>query len=229
MRRQSMGIFKRTADVLRANINDMLDRAASPEKMLNQFMMDMREQLEQAKNLVTASIADEKRLKHYIEKEEAMAESWQRKAVKAVESGEDDLAREALEQKWKSEQSLARYRKSWEQQKGMVDNLKEALKALRDKMVQAGKQKNLLLARARRSEAASKIHQTMSTLADRNAFHAFQQVADKIEGLEYKSEAAMEISKEMEREESFRRLEELETDFNVEKALQELKEKIGKT
>lgn len=223
-----MGILKRTADVLRANINDMLDRAEDAEKMLNQFIMDMRGQLEQAKNLVTASIADEKRLKKYIEKEEALAEGWERKAVKAVEKGEDDLAREALRQKWSSEQTIARYRKSWEQQKEMVENLKGALKALKDKMEEAKKHKGLLLARERRSRATRKIHQTMAALTDQTAFHAFQRVADKIEGLEYESEAAAEVSQELKGEEMARKLEELEADFDADKALQELKNKMGR-
>ncbi len=224
-----MGILKRTADVLRANVNDLLDKAENPEKMLNQFIIDMREQLEEAKSLVTASIADEKRLKRYIEKEEALAEGWERKAVKAVEKEEDDLAREALKEKWKSEQTLARYKKSWEQQTAMVDNLKDALKALKEKMDEAKKQKDLLLTRERRSEAAKKIHQTMTALTDRTAFHSFQRVADKIEGLEFESEAAVEVSKEIEKEELSRRLDELDTGFDAEKALQELKEKMGKS
>lgn len=224
-----MGILKRTAEVLRANINDILDRAEDPEKMLKQFIMDMREQLEQAKTLVTSSIADEKRLKRYMEKEEALAETWERKAVRAVEEGRDDLAREALRERWSSQRALVQYKTSWERQKEMVDNLKDALRALRDKIDEARKQKDLLLARARRSKAAKKIHETMTALADRTSFHAFQRVADKIEGLEFEAEAAVEVSKDVEKENLSHRLEEMERDFDAERALQELKRKMLKS
>src|SRR2546428_737665 len=90
-----MGIFDRLSTLFRSNINDLINRAEDPEKMLNQLIVDMRSQLAKAKQQVAAAIADEKRLSAQVDTEKKSAEDWERRAVLAVQEGRDDLAEQA--------------------------------------------------------------------------------------------------------------------------------------
>src|SRR5437764_1067203 len=91
-----MGIFDRLSTLIRSNINDLINRAEDPEKMLNQLIVDMRSQLAKAKQQVAAAIADEKRLAAQVDQEKKSAEDWERRAVLAVQETRDDLAKQAL-------------------------------------------------------------------------------------------------------------------------------------
>src|SRR2546429_6371281 len=90
-----MGIFDRLSTLIRSNINDLINRAENPEKMLNQLIVDMRSQLAKAKQQVAAAIADEKRLSAQVDTEKKSAEDWERRAVLAVQEGRGDLAKQA--------------------------------------------------------------------------------------------------------------------------------------
>ena len=89
-----MGIFDRLSTLFRSNINDLINRAENPEKMLNQLIVDMRSQLAKAKQQVAAAIADEKRLSAQVDTEKKSAGDWERRAVLAVQEGRDDLAKQ---------------------------------------------------------------------------------------------------------------------------------------
>jgi phage shock protein A len=94
-----MGIFSRLAALIKANINDLINRSEDPEKMLNQIVLDMGEQLIEARKQVAASIADEKRLEKQAQEEGAKASEWERRAMLAVRAGDENLAKEALARK----------------------------------------------------------------------------------------------------------------------------------
>src|SRR2546426_10158650 len=90
-----MGIIDRLSTLIRSNINDLISRAENPQKVLEQLIVDMRNQLAKAKQQVAAAIADEKRLSAQAEQEKKLAEDWEKRAVLAVEEGRDDLAKHA--------------------------------------------------------------------------------------------------------------------------------------
>src|SRR2546426_1917276 len=90
-----MGIFDRLSTLIRSNINDLINRAEDPEKMLNQLIVDMRSQLAKAKQQVAAAIADEKRLSAQVDTEKKSAEDWERRAVLAVQEGRGEPAKQA--------------------------------------------------------------------------------------------------------------------------------------
>ena len=91
-----MGMFKKISAVIKSNINDLISRAEKPEKMLNQIILDMRDQLAKAKREVAVAIADERRLKAQIEQELSKQRDWQHRAMLAVKEDRDDLAKQAL-------------------------------------------------------------------------------------------------------------------------------------
>src|SRR5205807_288512 len=108
-----MGIFDRLSTLIRSNINDLINRAEDPEKMLNQLIVDMRSQLAKAKQQVAAAIADEKRLSAQVDTEKKSAEDWERRAVLAVQEGRDDLAKQALLRHNEHAQGAVQLHETW--------------------------------------------------------------------------------------------------------------------
>ncbi len=222
-----MGIFARLARLIKSNINDLISRSEDPEKMLNQIVIDMNTQLIEAKKQVAASIADEKRLAKQAEQEAANAAEWERRAMMAVRAGDDNLAKEALA-RVKEHQALAeQFRAQWQKQKGAVDQLKLALRALNGKIEEAKRKKNLLIARKKRAEAQKVIQETMSGLRNASAFEAFDRMSNKIEQMEAEAEAGAELAEEATGDVLAHKFQELETTSGAEEDLVALKRKMG--
>ncbi|MDR3138210.1 MAG: PspA/IM30 family protein, partial [Treponema sp.] len=186
------------------------------------------EQLIESKKAVALAIADEKKLEREMQNQEAQAGEWERKAMLAVEAGKDDLAREALLRKQEYENAFGEYKKQWEAQKKSVGQLKEALKELQNKIEEAQRKKNLLIARAKRAEAQQKIQSTISSISgNKTAFDAFDRMAQKVDQMEAQAEAAKELEDLSSNSDLEKRFAELEkSDASADRMLLELKEKM---
>ena len=222
-----MGIFARIARLLKSNINDAISGAEDPEKMLNQIVIDMAQQLLEAKKQVAVAIADEKKLAKQVEQEAKMGQEWERRAMLAVRSGDDNLAKEALARKKEHDTTTAQYREQWQKQKAAVDNLKLGLRALNNKIEEAKRKKALLVARKKRAEAQKAIHETMSGLKNASAFEAFDQMASKIDQIEAEAEAGAELAEEYSGDVLAHKFGQLEVTAGAEEDLTELKRKMG--
>ncbi|HWK79487.1 MAG TPA: PspA/IM30 family protein, partial [Thermomicrobiales bacterium] len=128
-----MGIFDRVSNLVRANVNDLLDRAEDPEKMLEQIIRDMESGIGDARSQVAAMIAQEKELEADYEANAKLADEWGEKAKRAVAAGKDDLAREALRRKKDADENAAVYQQQLEIQKQTVAKLKSQLNQLEAK------------------------------------------------------------------------------------------------
>jgi len=223
-----MGIFSRLKTLISSNVNDMISKAEKPEKMLNQLIIEMNEQLIESKKAVAMAIADEKKLEREKDNNLALAKEWERKAMLAVNAGKDDLAKEALLRKQEYDKAAAEYLKQWEAQRASVDKLKESLRELQSKIEEAQRKKNLLVARAKRAEAQQKIQDTISTVSgNRSAFDAFDRMAQKVDQMEAQADAAKELedlSNDTNLEKRFAELE--KSDSSADLLLLELKEKM---
>jgi phage shock protein A len=222
-----MGIFARLAALIKSNINDLISRSEDPEKMLNQIVIDMNNQLVEAKKQVAASIADEKRLAKQVEQEAATAAEWERRAMMAVRAGDDALAKEGLARKKEHEQLAEQFRQQWQKQKHAVDQLKLALRALNSKIEEAKRKKNLLIARKKRAEAQKAIQETMTGLRQASAFEAFDRMAGRIEQMEAEAEASAELAEEYTGDVLAHKFGELEATAGAEEDLVALKRKMG--
>src|SRR5574337_654412 len=191
-----MGIFDRFSTLLRSNINDLISRAEDPEKMLNQLIIDMRTQLAKAKQQVASAIADEKKLEADAQAMKKQAEEWERRAMLAVQEGRDDLAKQALGRYNESLQGAQQLQDTWIKSKQETEALKLSLRQLNDKIEEAKRKKNILIARARRAEAQQRIQETMSGMSDKSAFESFERMQEKIENVERKALAAAELQEE---------------------------------
>jgi phage shock protein A len=225
-----MGLFKRFKTVLKANINDMISKAENPEKVLNQLIIDMGEQLVESKKSVASAIADEKHLERKVNENVGKAEEWEKKAMLAVKAGKDDLAKEALLRKQEYLKYAAELKPQWEAQHQSVAQLKESLKGLQRKIDEANRKKNILVARAKRAEAQKMIQATVSSIGDTSAFDAFDRMAAKVERIEAEADALGEIAYETSEDQSleaeFKKLESGDTAADV--MLEELKSKMKK-
>src|ERR1700677_2695704 len=222
-----MGIFSRLAQLIKSNLNDLISKSEDPEKMLNQLVLEMSNQLIEAKKQVATSIADEKRLAKQTEQELANAAEWERRAMMALRAGNEELAKEALARKREHDELAATFKDQWTKQKNAVDQLKKALRMLNDKIEEAKRKKNVLIARKKRAEAQKAIQETMSGLRDQSAFETFDRMAGKIDQMEAEAEAAGEIQEEFTGDTLASKFSNLEKTAGADEEMQALKRKMG--
>ena len=222
-----MGIFSRLAQLITSNLNDLISRSEDPEKMLNQVVLDMNNQLVEAKKQVAASIADEKRLAKQFDLEAANAQEWERKAMLALRAGNEPLAKEALARKREYDELTATLKDQWTKQKTAVEQLKKALRLLNDKIEEAKRKRNVLIARKKRAEAQRAIQETMSGLRDQSAFETFDRMSQKIDQIEAEAEAESDLAEEYTGDTLSSQFQQLERTHAADDDLVALKRKMG--
>jgi phage shock protein A len=225
-----MGIFQKLSLLIRSNLNDLIARAENPEKMLEQVILDMREQQTKAKQEVALAIAEERKLKSQVESEARHAQEWERRAVLALQQGRDDLARQALMRQEEYTQRAHSLHETWQRHAADTDKVKDALRHLQTKIEEAQRKKNLLIAKQKRAQAQKRIHETMAGLSDTSAFETFERMAQKIEHTERLALATAEVSEELSGdplEKQFRALEVSGGSADIEYRLLEMKQKMG--
>jgi phage shock protein A len=225
-----MGIFDRIKTIFKAEANAAIDKMEDPEKILNQSILDMQEQMNQAKAQVAESIAYEKRLKIQYDKALEKVKEWENKAMMAVNAGRDDLAAEALGRQAEAQKEADGFRVQWQAQKQGCDKIKEKLKQMNNKIEEAKRKKSLLVAQAKRAEASKTIHKTMAGLNDNNAaFAAFDRMAEKVETLEAEAQASEDLATDFESGDALEKeINNLKPSFSNNDALAALKAKMGK-
>ncbi len=223
-----MGIFSRLGTLIKSNINDLITKAEDPEKMLTQVLLEMQQQLVEAKKAVAVAIADEKKLQKQFVAETDKSKEWERKAMVAVRAGDDGLARQALSRKQEHETIATQFQQQWIQQKQAVEKLKDALRLLNNKIEEAKRKKNILIARKKRAEAQQQIANTMQGLGDTSAFDTFDRMAERIQLMEAEAEAGAELAGELSGDTLESKFHALEAGGGAEDdALAELKSKMG--
>ena len=219
MREVGMALLDRVSTLLRANLNDLIEKAEDPERLLKQIVLDMENQLLQVKTQVAIAIADEHLLnKKRTEQEEQSAE-WRRKAELAVQKGMDDLARAALERALSHEQLAAGFASQAEDQKHEADNLRQALRKLDQKLSETRAQCEMLVAEHRRAKVvgrAAKVRQTVGPDQD----HTMERMKSRVHVKSAENAATAEVMAPESLEEKFKALESGE---KVELMLKELK------
>ncbi len=222
-----MGLFGRLGTLIRSNINELINRAEDPEKMLTQVLVDMKGQLVEAKKQVAVAIADEKRIKKQYEAEVAKAADWEKKAMLAVRAGNDDLARAALARKTEHDELAATLKEQWEAQKQSVEHLKEALRGLDAKIEEAKRKRNILVSRQKRAQAQATINKTLSQLNSTDSYDStFARMDERVTQLEAEAEATAELGAlpESSLESQFKAL---EAGSSVDSELEALKQKMA--
>src|SRR6185437_3873881 len=151
-----MALLERVATLVRANLNDLIDKAEDPEKMIKQIILDMENQLLQVKQQVAVSIADQHVLEKKQKEHEESEQQWNRRSEMAVDKGDDALARAAIERAMSSKATAETFHQQVEDQKQQVNTLREALIKLQQKLGEAQSKSEILIAQHRRSRALGK-------------------------------------------------------------------------
>lgn len=221
-----MGILERISDLIKANINEMLDKAEDPEKMLNQLIRDMEDGYREAREQVINAMADQKRLEKKFLANLNLAKEWEHKAKVAVESSNEDLARKALKRAQDYEELSNDLKLALDKQEDSVADLRVQLAALQAKIEEAKQKRGVLVARHRRLKAEQKIRESASGLkATDEAFAAFQRMEERIELEEARMEASAELDEEAEAAEA--RLAQAEAELQIEERLAALKARLA--
>jgi phage shock protein A len=214
-----MGILDRLSTLVRANINDLIDKAEDPEKMIDQILRDMESNIGQARQQVAAMIAQEKELQIDYNETSKLATEWGEKAKRAVTAGKDDLAREALRRKRDNDSNASVYQQQLAVQEQTVDKLKEQLRQLETKYQSTLSQRDTLLARARRARAQEQVAKTLTDFSPMDPTADLERMERKIRGQEAKAAAYVEMG-----DESFdTQFKELDYDSDIEAELAALK------
>lgn len=214
-----MAIMDRLTRLVRANVNEMIDRAEDPEKMIDQILRDMQSGMTTARAQVASMIAQEKELEADEEETSRLALEWEGKARRAVDAGKDDLAREALRRKRDNEENAAVYGRQLKAQEQVVDKLKNQLSQLEAKYQSTLSQRDSMIARQRRARAQAQVSETLSNFAPWDPTSELDRMERKIRGQEAQAAAITEMS-----EDSFgAQFRELGYDDDVERELAALK------
>src|SRR5260370_1036345 len=175
-----MGLLERVSTLIRANLNDMIDRAEDPEKMIKQVILDMENQYLQVKTQVAVSIADQHMLEKKLKENEDTGNDWMRKAERAVDKSEDDLARGALDRYQTALRLAQSFREQVDDQKAQVDTLKGALQKLEQKLDQARSKHDLLLAPQPPRVALGKVAHAQTAIGDQSQSASLDLLKDRV-------------------------------------------------
>lgn len=188
-----MGLFDRIKRVVNANLNDMVSRAEDPEKMLEQSILEMQEDLVQLRQGVAQAIAAQKRTDQQHNQSQNEANRWQRNAQLALQKGDESLARQALERKKTYAETANTLKASLDQQSVQVDSLKRNLVALESKISEAKTKKDMLKARISAAKAQEQLQSTVGRLGTGSAMAAFERMEEKVLLQEARAQSAAEL------------------------------------
>ncbi len=214
-----MALLERVSTLIRANLNDLIDKAEDPEKMIKQVILDMQNQLMQVKTQVAIAIADQHVLEGKQKETAEKHDEWTRKAELAVDKGKDDLARAALDRAVSYKVMEENFAQQVADQKAQVEELKTALHKLDQKLAEAKSMSELLIAQHRRARALSKASEARLKVDDGNGAAAFDRMRTKIRHEDAVSHAKSELLADSTEEQ----LQALDKEDKIEKMLADLK------
>ena len=221
-----MALLERVSTLLRANLNDLIDKAEDPEKLLKQLVLDMENQLMQVKTQVAIALADEHLLEKKRKEHEDGEAEWKRKAELAVRKGDDGLARAALERSLSAKGMSAGFAQQLEDQKTEVETLKNALRGLEQKLAETRSRCELMIAESRRARVVGRAQKAREVIARKEGDVSITRMKNRIAGAEAHNAAARELMDGDGVEEKFAKLEREE---QIDALLADLKEQHAKT
>ncbi|MDQ3706841.1 MAG: PspA/IM30 family protein [Chloroflexota bacterium] len=219
-----MSILTRITTLISANINAMIDSAEDPEKMVTEYLRQMREGLSDARAATAMAMADETRLRSYYERYKSESEDWGRKAEMAVQADQDDLAREALTRRASAQKLADNYQAQWESQHDQVGDLREALAKLEAKISEAETKRDLIIAKQRRAATQEAITNALQSMDGQTADASLDRMETEVDQRLARAQAMAELSGQ----DLDSRFSDLETENQVNNDLAELKRKFNK-
>ncbi len=219
-----MQLFKRAIDIVRANISDLLSSAEDPEKMLNLYLQDAREHLQEAKTAVHDALTAQNEVQSQYDRLSEEVAHWSKRAEQAVAKGADDLAREALVQKKKAETRLESLKAPLAQTKAQAEAARDQLHVLEEKIAEAEGKRDTLIARAKMARASKKTAETLASISSTDPLAGLSSMESKIQHMEAEAKASGELLK-THRDDLEEKFQELEGGASIDDELAALKAK----
>jgi phage shock protein A len=219
-----MGIFGKFVDIIKSNINDMIDKAEDPAKMVKLMIIEMEEAATKATSSVAGAMANEKNLQRKEEQAKAEALSWQEKAAKALKAGREDLAKEALAKKVNYDNQAKQFEQMRLQSEKTTQQLRQQLDAIKQKLEEARMREATLIARSESAKAQKEFAKNMGNM-NNSAFAKFDKMEEKIMKQEAEAEALGELTGANLKEDEFAKL---EKNTQVDDELAKLKQQLNK-
>jgi phage shock protein A len=176
-----MAFLSRVRDILSANLNDLLDRAEDPEKMVNQYLRDLNQSLYETKTHVAAAMADETKLHNKMVQFQTEADQWQSKAEAALRANDEELARQALSRKLSAQKLADNYKQQYEAQDQQVEEMQNALVKLESRIAEAKARRDLLIAKRNRAETQETIQRTIRGISSTNALDKLDRLEERVD------------------------------------------------
>ena len=189
-----MAIFERLNDLVRANINDLIDKAEDPEKMVKQIIIDMEDQLRKATQGLGTAMGSLNQVKKQLETAQEQSNMWQNKAKECLEQGNEDLAKQALENKVKQDKMVEQYSAMSNTMEAQVNEIKSQIDMLKAKLEEARSKQAMLVARSQMADAQTQMAKTLGDMDSKSAFAKMDKMEEKIEAKEAQADAFSEIS-----------------------------------
>lgn len=218
-----MALFKRIRDITAASVNDVLDKAEDPVKMINQFLRDMEEDIAEAEVAVAKQIAIEKRFKEQRDEAAVLVQKRADQAQKALEMGNEDLARRALQDKREQQDRSTTFSAEYDKAKILADDLRGKLEQMKDELLKMKGRREMLVARADAAKVQKQINHAMGGFGSDSATRGFARMEEKVNQMEAEAEASNELrSPSRSLDEEFKQF-----DSGVEDELAALKAKLA--
>ncbi|WP_088893744.1 PspA/IM30 family protein [Leptolyngbya ohadii] len=202
-----MGLLDRIWRVIRANLNSLLNQAEDPEKILEQTVQDMQNDVIQLRQAVAQAIATQKRTERQAAQAQQNAQEWYRRAQLALQKGEESLAREALTRRKSFQDTADALKAQIDQQSTIVTKLKQNMVALEGKLAEARTKKDMYVARARSAQAQQQLNDALGRMNPNGAMAAFERMEERVQQLEAQAEAVAELNEGDDIDRRFRALE----------------------
>lgn len=215
----------RIRDLVSANLNAMLDRAEDPEKMVNEYLRQLRENLDEAKVSVASAMADETKLHAKMVEHQTQADQWQSKAQTAMRAGDEELARQALARKLQAQKLADGYRQQYESQDQQVEELQDALIKLESRIAEARARRELIIAKQNRAQTQEAIQRTVRSLGNITGMDKLDQLEERVDDRLARADAMAQLD----RGTLESRFEALEADQELDAEFAALKQSMGQT
>lgn len=189
-----MAIFERIGSLVKANVNDLIDRAENPEKMVKQIIIDMEEQLRKSTQSLGTAMGSLAQMKKQLDSAKEQSNSWQLKAKTCLEQGNEELAKKALENKVQQDTMAAKYQEMYDSMETQVNDIKNQVDILKQKLEEARSKQAMLIARSQMADAKSQMSKSLGNMDSKSAFAKMDKMEQKIEAKEAQADAFSQIS-----------------------------------
>ena len=223
-----MGIFSRISDIFKSNVNDLIDRAEDPEKMVKQIIMDMDKELQKSTQALGKAVASERMAEKQLNDAIRKSADWEAKAKAALASGNTDLAKRALAQKVKADEEVATYREMHETIANQTEAIKTQVETLKAKMAEAKSRQAMLIARSQMADTQKSLAKSIGGIDTSSSFEKFNRMEQKVMEKEAEAEAFSQMAGASVQKD-YEPFEQIQNDAKVDSELQRLMAEMGQT